>query len=276
MQIFEFVGGIAVEVGLEVVGEGNLSAEEALGVQFTGDGLAFFGVVALVGEVPGAVVFADDADVAVEDGFSEEVVGAHIDRGVAAGKVEGTVGDGLDDEGGQVVAAEAEGCLGGLGVCPVAAGVGGDRGFEGVFAEADARWDGPIDGGDAEGGGDGFGAVDEGAVGVGDVDAEVLSGVGVAVAVEQEEPGVDGLAGLVEGLVGGEVEAEVFGDGESGFRGGVQVGESSLDLEFHLFQIRVFGGGKCDGGEALGVGNDALVREWDVGAVGGVVGGGDS
>lgn len=125
-------------------------------------GVAFVDVPLLFAVIPLALGFTDDADMAVLDGLSEEIVGVNFDGGVLVGQIEGAIGLGGDGERGQVVAADFDGGVGG-GVFITALAEGG---LNAIVAEAEVIGDLPIGGGDAEGGGFELSAKDESVVGV--------------------------------------------------------------------------------------------------------------
>jgi hypothetical protein len=67
-----------------------------VGVAFVG--VAFLGFPLLFAVIPLALGFTDDADVAMFDGLTEEIVGVNFDGGVLIGQIEGAIRLGGDGE----------------------------------------------------------------------------------------------------------------------------------------------------------------------------------
>ena len=125
-------------------------------------GVAFFGVPLLFAVIPLALGLSDDANVAVLDGFAEEIVGVNFDGGVLIGEIEGAIGLGGDGKRWQFVTADFDGGVGGgVGLAALAEG-----GLNAIVAETEIVGDLPIGGGDAEGGGFELSAIDERVIGV--------------------------------------------------------------------------------------------------------------
>ncbi len=251
MEIGETVGTLVIAVLFLVFGKIDVGGEAAVGVELARVGRAFFSVVLLLFEVPFALGFADDADVAVEHRFAEEIVGADLDGCVLAGEVERLVGLGCDGKRGKIVPADA--------YLRVGLGRGVTSGIDGVVAEAKARGHLPVGGGDAEVGGCGFSTEDERFVGVADVDGDFGIGLRTGAVVEGEQAQMHSLARLVERLVGGERKGLLVGDVDLLADCGVEIGEPAFDVDADGVERWRAGCCELQRGETVAVGDEVLV-----------------